>query len=263
MPTGCTVSDGVGFADGARNALTFLVDEDITGLDIPLSKTAAEKLREFLRLVGLMPDLDTLDEIESDHVLSDTLIADIGGQLDKFNVVLEAELASLGTYFVEQKGIYRTTDLLERAEEALGDSAEVIAENARKDFNQAGRCLALDLPTASAFHATRAIEAVLRQYHSLVMRRPADTTPANMAVCIRELRAAGEDPKLLEILDHIRDLHRNTTMHPGVFLDTNEALRLFDVVKSAMNAMADRIRSLRRPARSVLPFDSGRPGSLQ
>jgi hypothetical protein len=65
-----------------------------------------------------------------------------------------------------------------------------------------------------------------------------------MATCINELRKANEQPKLLDILDHFRYLHRNTTMHPEVFLESPEALRLFDVAKSALNAMADRIKQL-------------------
>ena len=48
----------------------------------------------------------------------------------------------------------------------------------------------------------------------------------------------------MEVLDHIRDLHRNTVMHPEAFLTMTEAQRLFDIAKSAISAMGDRINVL-------------------
>lgn len=90
----------------------------------------------------------------------------------------------------------------------------------------------------------RSTEAVLRKYHGLAMNlAPTDESP-EMAQCINELRKKKEDPKLLDILDHIRDLHRNTVMHPEAFLSMEEALRLFDISKSAINAMADKISAI-------------------
>ncbi len=67
-----------------------------------------------------------------------------------------------------------------------------------------------------------------------------------MAQCINELRASGEDEKLMDILDHVRDLHRNALMHPEVFLEMPEALRLFDISKSAISAVAERVCELRK-----------------
>lgn len=66
-----------------------------------------------------------------------------------------------------------------------------------------------------------------------------------------KLRAAGEDPKLIDILDHIRDLHRNTLMHPEAFLKMTEALRLFDIAKSEISAMGDKINSRKAAAATL------------
>lgn len=43
--------------------------------------------------------------------------------------------------------------------------------------------------------------------------------------------------KILNILDQIRDLHRNPLAHE-VFLEMDEAVELFDTAKSAITAMA-------------------------
>jgi hypothetical protein len=161
-----------------------------------------------------------------------------------FETVFAAELQTLDTYVISQKGIYSTPDLIERADMALDEQVrKVISSNALDDFRQAGRCLAFDLNTASGFHAMRATEAVLRQYHGLVVK-PTTGNPVDMAQCINELRKAGADAKTLGILDQIRDLHRNTVMHPEAFLTPAEGLRLFDIAKSAISAMADQITAI-------------------
>src|SRR5206468_496698 len=123
-----------------------------------------------------------------------------------------------------------------------------LGDDAKKDFREAGKCLAFELPTAAGYHTMRATEAVLREYWLLVRKPISGTRPPDMAPCINELRADGENPKLMDILDHIRDLHRNTLMHPEAFLTMKEALRLFDIAKSAISAMGDRIGELREKA---------------
>ena|ERR1035438_8899019 len=171
---------------------------------------------------------------------------------EAFETVLAAELAALDTYHLDQQGIYKTSDLVDRADLAFTEkSRKSIPDDAKKDFRESGRCLAFELPTASGFHATRAVEATLREYHKL--RIPPTTTPTkppDMATCITQLKAAGEDPKLIDILDHVRDLHRNTIMHPQAFLTIEDALGLFDIAKSAISSMAGRIAAL-TPAASA------------
>lgn len=208
-------------------------------LPVTISKQAADTL--YTSLDAISPNdwsgIDLESEIEA------SLLYKVKAAAVAFETVLSAELQGTNTYYVEQKGIYSTADLIARAEQGLGSSLVYLGEDAKKDFGQAGRCIAFDLPTSAAFHLTRAIESVLRKYHSLACAtsNSAGKRP-EMATCINELRKAGADPKLLDILDHFRELHRNTTMHPEVFLDNEEALRLFDIAKSGINAMADRIK---------------------
>jgi hypothetical protein len=191
-----------------------------------------------------IPEESTLDF--SDHW-------DITHALEEFETVLGNELPTLDTYIVSKKGIYSTADLVDRAEMAIDESARAhIRKELIEDFKQAGKCLAFELPTAAGFHTMRATEGVLRDYWYLVRNPSTGTTAPEMAICINELRANGEDPKLMDILDHIRDLHRNTLMHPEAFLTMKEALRLFDISKSAISAMADRIGELKQPATNAL-----------
>ena len=82
----------------------------------------------------------------------------------------------------------------------------------------------------------RATEKVQREYYSVLVKK--DPACVNMKQCTDELRKAGADPRVMAILDQIRDLHRNPVDHPDIFLDMNEALELFDIAKSAISAMA-------------------------
>lgn len=185
-----------------------------------------------------------------DQKIEPTQLASLAQSVKDFETVLANELPGLDTYHVSPIGIYSTPALIDNAELAIleglsPDCREAVPENAKTDFNQAGRCLAFELPTAAGFHTMRSFEAVLRVYWTLVKKPTPGTKPPEMAQCINELRASNEDAKLMDILDHIRDLHRNTLMHPEAFLQMTESLRLFDIAKSAISAMIERIHILK------------------
>lgn len=226
----------------ARNWIDWLLSQ--TTFSLIVSRSAALRLREAIGAV-VPENITDFGSIDPKKVLDWSEHWAITDSLKDLETLLAAELPTFDTYIVSKKGIYSTADLVERAENAIDDSARaVVSQEALRDFNQAGRCLAFELPTAAGFHTMRSVEAVLRTYWALVVKPILGTKPPEMAVCINELRSQGEDPKLMDVLDHIRDLHRNTIMHPEAFLETNHALRLFDIAKSAISAMGDRILAL-------------------
>ena len=223
----------------ARDAL----ESFLKSLPVEICRTSANKLIDQIGEV-VPKNFAEASQKNNDELLSYHAFY-IKAAKEEFQVILSAELSSLDTYFLTQQGIYRTSDLVERSEMAFGEKVrKIIGDDAKKDFRQGGRCLAFELPTAAGFHTIRAVEAVLRHYHRLVMQLTQAERSPEMAQCINELRRKGEDEKVLDILDHVRDLHRNPHMHPEAFLSMDEALRLFDVSKSAINAMADRIAAL-------------------
>ncbi|MDB5411329.1 MAG: hypothetical protein JWL84_6241 [Rhodospirillales bacterium] len=82
--------------------------------------------------------------------------------LTKFENNLAAELREASTYYVVDRGIYNTSKLVESAEHKIpGDLRNLMNPMAVKDFHDAGRCLAFNLPTASGLHSARAVEGVL------------------------------------------------------------------------------------------------------
>jgi len=178
-----------------------------------------------------------------------------------FAAVLSAELASLVTYHVTQKGIYDTNDLVERADRCLPDQVRtVIGEVATYEIQQGGRCLALDCPTACGFHMLRALEAVLHKYYLSVCGLPEQKPLDNWGAYLLALRkAAGlDDPRqkspskptitdpavlkhvtrVVALIQQLKDQNRNLIMHPEIVLTVEEASGLFETVKAAIIEMA-------------------------
>lgn len=227
---------------GARTWLQYLLDAKM--FQLVVCKSSIQRLIEAISSV-IPKNWTDLGSIDSSETLDASRHYAITHALNEFETVLGSELPTIDTYVVSKKGIYSTADLIDRAEMAIDDeSRRYLRDQVVADFKQAGKCLAFELPTASGFHVMRAVESVLRDYWTLVKKPPEGTRPPEMAQCINELRSEGEDVKLLDILDHIRDLHRNTIMHPEAFLTPTEAMRLFDIAKSAISGMAGRIGEL-------------------
>jgi hypothetical protein len=172
-----------------------------------------------------------------------------------FETVLATELPRLDIYAVTKKGIYSTPDLIEHADMALSaDVRKTVSDEAKRDLKQAGKCLAFELATASGYHAMRATERVLREYYTLVVKKPGQN--ARMKQCVDELRNHGADARVMAVLDQIRDLHRNPIDHPEIFMKMTEAIELFDIAKSAISAMARQMTKLSAEAKPLPPSPS-------
>ena len=162
--------------------------------------------------------------------------------LERFETLLGAELQKQLTFAVSQVGGYSMPLLVNKAEANLEDEAvKTMSTSALTDFKEAGRCLAYGLPTGCGMHTMRAIESMLRRYYKLMTGRDADANNLDWGTCITDLRKSSANKKVVQLLDQIRDLHRNPLMHPEEFLDMKLALRLFDISKSALNALAEQI----------------------
>ncbi len=156
--------------------------------------------------------------------------------LQSFNTIFNAELANLDTYWVEPTGIYSTSDLIENAENVFSEPIRnQLDQQTRTDINEAGKCIAFDLSTAAAFHVWRSVERELRRYFEDWTGGSAGTE--DWATLLNLLRKTKADAKTLAVLDHLRALHRNPSMHPENHLTPDEAVSLFGLANSAISAM--------------------------
>jgi hypothetical protein len=180
----------------------------------------------------------------------------------QFETVLSAELGVLATYHVTSKGAYSTAELIERADLVLSESVrQKVPQEALEEIKQAGRCLALDSPTASGFHMMRALEAVLHEYYLAVCEPKKPDKLENWAAYLLALRkVAGEgeeeeeggvpegnakqgDPQVKRVITFLYQIKdtRNNIMHPELVLSPDDAFGLLDVAKAAIIVMADRL----------------------
>jgi hypothetical protein len=207
-----------------------------------LQKLREEKLAslEILSLPasGIKVDIDEARKMlgEGSHVHEEDAERIINS-VNEFEAVLEAQTPREHTYTVEQLRGFSMPILVDRAEENFPKSAILsIGDEALKDIQQAGRCLAFELPTAAGIHMMRAFEKVFRRYYKSVTG--SDPARTDLRTLIQNLNKRPDaDPKTLHIVDQIRDLHRNPLAHT-VFLEMDEAVELFDIAKSAITAMA-------------------------
>ena len=126
------------------------------------------------------------------------------------------------------------------------------------DIDQAGKCYALELNTASAFHSIRCMEAAIRAIARFLgipdPMRGSDRNWSNVCRAISvEMerrwpkasgRMSGDGQTFDEIygaLSGMQNPYRNSTMHLNAKYDGPEALHIFHVVKGLMIKVASRI----------------------
>ena len=164
--------------------------------------------------------------------------------LEQFEALLADELDKrFSLYLVAKKGIFDTADLIDRAELMFTDEKlrALLPDQARDDFRQGGRCLAFETPTAAGFHVLRAVEAVVKRYYEIVAKKPWPFIQRDWGRYITELGKAGAAKRVLDLLTQIKDNYRNPLMHPEDNLDIHEAISLFGLTQSAINAMLQEI----------------------
>lgn len=169
----------------------------------------------------------------------------------EFETVLSAELQTLETYHAAQKGNYSTTGLIERAEYVLPESVrKKMNPNIVEEIRHSGRCLAFDNSTASGFHILRATELVMHEYY-LAVCKPKPTPSGKLeswGAYLAELKKS-TDPdaqKVVTLLQQIKDDDRNLIMHPERVLSPDEAFSLFEIAKSSIIAMGDKLPRVKK-----------------
>jgi hypothetical protein len=172
-------------------------------------------------------------------------------ELSSLETVLSNDMPGLASYMVNQKGIYRTQDLIEKADRHLVETVrKEVAQRPLTELRDAGKCLAYEVPNACAFHLWRAVEAVTEAYYQRLTGRTfeAASVSRNWGAYIKALIAVGADKKITSFLDHIREEYRNPQTHPDAVVTLEEAQGLFAVAMSSITQMTVEIQKLPKPA---------------
>jgi hypothetical protein len=162
----------------------------------------------------------------------------VSNKLATFEAVLSAEMNVCNSYFVTKKRGYDISDLINQAEVLFPDDLVVKVPEAIPDIQQAGKCIAFEVPTAAGFHLMRALELILRLYFDAVANGEARPTSNNWGdyLNVMNTKRLG-DAKVIAVLKQIKDLHRNEFIHPETTLTLDEAIGLLGIAQSAIAYM--------------------------
>ena len=194
-----------------------------------------------------------LKALPEDATLTDRHASLIRQYMNDICGTVQAELDVMWTFIVTPKR-YDSALLLNNVSDLLGPRVYGrLPEIAQYDLTQAGRCLAFELPTATAFHLLRATEAVLRAFYSTLVKRGRihNNLWGSIIADLRKHKSAKSYSVLLDHLDNIRRSFRNPTQHPDAKHDIDEIQDLWGLCLDAINRMA---RALPAPPDEV-PFE--------
>jgi hypothetical protein len=168
----------------------------------------------------------------------------IDSSIETLETVFRADLPRMTVLSVEHKGIYQTERLIDQTDEHFPESIRKrLPTQAKTDVVLAGKCLAFDVHTASAFHMWRALEIVFGAYYVSITGNTFedDKVQRNWGAYIKALSGVKADPRIIGNLDHIRAAYRNPVMHPNVNVTQDEAFSLLGIGISAITQVMQAI----------------------
>jgi hypothetical protein len=168
-------------------------------------------------------------------------------------VSLRREVDGMPIFFVTPRRAYDVKALLNDAAQVLNQShVGLLAPGTLDDVREAGICIAFAVPTAAGFHSVRAVEAVARGYHEIVVGGPRPGAETPLGPLINGLRtkrdvllSAGRIDKqdllslVIDFLTRINNIYRKPLTHPEMTLDPEGAMTVFDSVKCSIDLVLE------------------------
>ncbi len=212
--------------------------DNLLSYNTPGLRSSWHKGNELLAVAREVFELIEQDPASAGQSLEARELRSLSKALLNFEIPLKAELAVANLYLLTTKGAYDTGTLAEFGVNAFPETLAQKVPDSVYDAQQGGRCIAFDLPTASAFHMHRAHEAVVHAYFRALA--PAEKPPERQAIgtWLVALEKAGATKDIRATLRDINNLHRNPVLHPEQTLkDSSEAIALLGSVYTSMRYM--------------------------
>jgi len=200
------------------------------------------------KLSDLIEDFDVLKEKYDIENFDNKLSESDSKKLSKLVIQLEdtinaeAKNIKIATFTTRK---YKLEDLIENPKNLLGSGIyNRLTDLAKHEINCAGKCIAFQCATASAFHILRCTEECLRVIYASYFPRGNVERP--WGPLLHDLKNKERNPKpndiLLTHLDHLRDKFRNPTDHPEKIYDIEEAEDLLSLAIDIINrCMKDKL----------------------
>jgi hypothetical protein len=192
----------------------------------------------------IMPERDPavpLSDARMRTLISPSEMATLHNYLGALITLLRDESKHSYVLSIEDQRLLSAYSLVEKIEGCFPPEAwNTIEDKAKGEFEESGKCLAFERYTASAFHALRGVECVIRQY--IIKLTGSLPHKRDWGHYIQVLKEKGADPSLTAVLDNIRTLDRNPLMHPEDRLDIDEAIAVFTISQTAIVRLAAGIK---------------------
>ncbi|MFZ3126379.1 MAG: hypothetical protein WA136_00050 [Rhodoferax sp.] len=200
----------------------FLIDLDLQVTDGVAAKlkTIAAEIRE-----------------SSETQVSELIAKRIKAEGNKIDAALDAELQLKKAYVLTKKR-YSLDALLGTPRDLLASGVyDRLSDNAKRDYRLACLQVALNQPTAAAFHLMRMLEEQVKVLYFAFKKTKRLEKPmwGPMTQQLRSKRAPKPSEKLLDHLDGMRVHFRNPTQHPQAFYSIDEAQDLLNQTIAAVN----------------------------
>ncbi len=204
--------------------------EYLVSLDLHVTRRASATLRE---------QMGELKTTHDDATLTSDQAKRLAAEMTKVRHTLEAEIEGSTAYVLSPMRM-ETSRLMHSVQDLLAPGVfPSLPSIAQYDLAEAGKCTALELPTAAAFHLIRATEASLRAFYLRMSKRGrVQLMWGPMLQDLRKRKAAKPHGVLLDHLDNIRRSFRNPTQHPEHIYDVQQVQDLWGVCIDAINRMA-------------------------
>lgn len=197
------------------------------------------------KLDALVEELEATDKSAN---LTQDQVTTLKATIKSIRDTLDEEIKGIGAYAPTPKRI-NLDRLLDDVTSLFAPSTyDILPDLTRFDFQQAGRCIAFELPTAAAFHILRATEGCLRFYYERMVKsgRIKGRMWGPIVNDLRKRNITKKNETLNNHLDNIRASFRNPTQHPEATYDIHEVQDLWSVCIDVVNRM---IRILRQENR--------------
>lgn len=233
---------------------------------LPASQRAAHTVMDAINEI-VPQEMEDIFAIDANVTLVPYSVSRIADAIKNFETILKNDMPEMSTFAVSQIGIFRTEDLIFRSSLQIDEGLRgLLLPLALADITEAGKCLAFGLPTASAFHLSRAIETGMNQYYEVLTGKPFDLKSAarNWANKTKGLEDNGADKKITEFLAHIRNAYRNPVTHPDVILESGEAFGFLSQAIGVISLMLGAVKMLDEAKQPLLGglFDPNFSGLL-
>ena len=177
-----------------------------------------------------------LQEVEEpqDGIVHKGSLAFLLERIQELRASLTNCLSLLPIYLTSKRGMFRAEALVECAEDHLTKTAKALMpEQCLMDVRAAGRCLAFDVETASAFYTVRAVESALKMYYRQLTGKTIEEVLEekyrNWGSFHKELEKVGAPKSLLDELLIVKNAIRNRSSIPKLTWTPRKAYASFTV----------------------------------